>query len=890
MRNILIPLILLISINFTLMSQNVISTSKDNLQLKLSLQIYNNQQVINKIATGNKIPVENVNIIGNLAFDNQVVQNSKTQLSLTTTLKNSNFNDFTYRGFLMPQNVIADLVNFNLTLNLSSGQNVTSLAVSNFTLIIGQSVTKNVNVDSNLNLQNSKLYVKDAQINYSSSRLSDFNKWASSVDDYNQANLDVLNSSNYISGIPAEVDVLSNMRNLDDVFKYEQNAKDALNLYRNTKQAPFYGQLGILTNDPLKLNQSLETLNQKAIKLQNSCGAVIDQLDILYYNRGVMMYQKNDINNALFNFNKSIDNNNRFTPSHYMIALIAFNNGDYSQAEIILQNIFNNLGGDQKVMSDATNLANNLYGKYINYANAAINTSQYDNAIVWLDKAQNLCNTIKAVNCSDELPKTYTLAYGSKMDALLGVVDNNLKINKTDDALVNFNQAIEFRKQHLQYLADDAPIKNTALAIYNTLLTNAQQQKTAGNFDASIDNLLKAKEFCSNSQFITCSSDIDNLIKTTKIAKYENIIANAQKQIDQNLLNNAEQTLVDAETYRTQSALDVSPKFNQTKINLKQKQYDNAITNGNKSASTGNYTDALNYFDLATSIETNFAIKKNTKLKQYLNSSAKNLILQKLDIANQNVASNNITQAKTSIQEAQNLAQTYGLENDRQVSDAINSAADKVFSQECKNYKSEYTQDYNSGLAKEQEKKYAEAANFYNQALVLAGVHKECAISSYDADNRKKQIQDAADYQQLVIDANDQLSQKNYENALSKYDMASKVFVDKNISNRFGLTFIPMEDFIKSKNDDFVFYAVSYYLGKDDLDNSLNMLRELDKRAYNAKLTKNYQIVLADKLAVRDYMQNANTEPKQKVIEYSKAEKWFSVLQKQYLKKWKSLK
>jgi hypothetical protein len=63
MKNILIPLMILISINLSLMSQNVISTSKDNLQLKLSLQIYNNQQVINKIATGNKIPSDNVNII-----------------------------------------------------------------------------------------------------------------------------------------------------------------------------------------------------------------------------------------------------------------------------------------------------------------------------------------------------------------------------------------------------------------------------------------------------------------------------------------------------------------------------------------------------------------------------------------------------------------------------------------------------------------------------------------------------------------------------------------------------------------------------------------------------------------------------------------------------------
>lgn len=870
-------------------SQNAIFTGKQEISVNLLTSTYTNNQVINQISKGNNQPVSTVNISSKIFFENTIFKNSNNQVNVQTKIVKIQDQPFLYRQIKLNENVLADNISFSIKIKNKTNQEIKSVEAIDVVLNNNIIFSKLIQLDSAVIANGISFQIQNLQMYYTTNRLNDFVNWSKMVDEYNLALKDVNDRIIEINKIPSDFEVLSNLNQIELNFDYNTFAKKSIELTNSIKNAQFYISLNIQNNDNLGLNQKINELYNKSIKLQNVTANVIQQMDLIYYNKGSLMYQKNLINEAISNFNKSLEINPRFSPSYYMLSYIAFGKNDFSASESYIFKVFE-LGGDPKLMNDATNLATNLYNNYINFAKNSLNSSKPDNAIIWLNKSEYICSNISSIKCTDELFQLFVNAHASIMNQKISICENSINQNNFDDAIKNIDDAIFYRKQNIKYLQDAQPIVNISTSLYTKIINAGKQKQNEKNYQAALDFYYKAQNFCSNSEFIKCSEELNSLIASTKNQKYENFILEAQTKIDKNDLNSAEETLLLSENYRKENNLLQSPKYQITLNNLKQKQYNQAITNGNNYLKSSKFSEALNQFEYAKEIEKNNKIQSNAKLGEYIKNSAKQLILEKISYANQSVQSNNTQQARVYLQEAQNLINSYTLENDKTIAEALNNANSKVFNQECINAKNNFNQQYIIAQNKIQEKKYIEANNFLNAAIAIATQNLECNLNYNEAQNLKIKIADAFDYETLVYKAEEAYKNRNYETSLVNYQNATGLYYDKNIETRFSLTHKSFDNFIKEKDVDFIFYSIGYFISKEKYDEAFNYLDELRKKNYNSKKTKEYQRILADKLAVRDYLKENNLNPKQKVLEYTKNDKWFSEFSKNYQKTIKKIK
>ncbi|MBN2664357.1 MAG: hypothetical protein JXR68_11970 [Bacteroidales bacterium] len=873
-------------------SQNNIFSSTDDYSCKLSYSDYNNKQVIDKLAASANILGSNFNYTVNVNLTSTIDQPSGNEFVLITNYNSIALPNLTYNGFTMPNSLQPNKISFKMEFikngTILSEYNITDKDLNG--QLSKQNYTAPVDVQTGTNNKNRyMLKVSDVKIKYSSNRVSDFNRWVKLIDDYEQANQNVISELTKLQKIPTDENVLASLPNLEEIENYQVLSQNALNLANSTKTAGFFYSLNINNNDPINLNQNIENLIQYSNSLLASTNNVLSQIDLIYLDRGNLLYKQNKINDAVYNFNKAIEHNSRLTPAHYMLALISFNSGDYEQSENILKNIFFNLGGDNQVLSDAKDLSNNLYNTYLSNADRELSGKKYVDALFWLNHAQNWCNTLNEVPCSNNLNTKFKVAYEGEMNNLLGLVDNEIKIGNLDNAQNLLKNAISYRNQFISYLQEAQPIIDRATNIYNAYINRAISSKQSNNFDGAISDFITAKEFCTNSNFIICPTDIDDKIIDARQAKYNNQITIAQNQINSNEYNTAEITLLNAEEYRSNYNLQKASNYDRLLLSAKQKQYDAAIADGRNLYNSTKYQEAILKYEFAQNIENNYNVRKNNNLTTYIKSAARQLVLQKIDAAEVKVVENNLNVARQISQDANDIAQKYDLVNEPQISTAFENINKKIFNQQCVNFNNEFTQYYNIALNKISEKKYIEAESFLQKAINLATTHVECSISMADAKNKMQEIALAVEYQKMIINANNFKDGSNFQSAIDEYIKAGEFYRNNNLDTRFSIYHTPLVDYIAAGANNFVLWGINYYAQETNLDNAFTLLKVLKSRNYNSKLTKNQQLLLGVKIAERDFSNQPTGIAKILVLQYTNGDKWFKYFAKSYKKTWKKL-
>lgn len=872
-------------------SQTEVFSENSQLSIKLLYSNYNNKQIIDKLAKSSNTYGSNFNYTVNIDFNRTINQPSANKNELIVNFNSMSIPNLKYKGFNMPKTLEPDLSDFKLKL-IKNGTILKEFTLTDKKLsgqMCKETFVEPTSPDGGTpNKSRYMLSVYELKIKYSNAKVNEFNEWAGFVDQYETAYNNTNNQLNDLSTIPTDENVLASLPNIDDIEQYLVLAQNATNFVNATKRESFYRKLDVNNNDPQNLKQALEELSQKANILLTSCNNILSEIDLIYLDRGNLAYKQNKIDDAVHNYNKAIEHNPRLSAAHYMLAQIAFNNKDYEQSENILKNIFFNIGGDNQVLSDAENLSNQIYDRYISIGKNKISNQKYGEALVWLGKAQAWCNSINQVSCTSELKDNFQIAYEGKMNRLLSLVDQQVSNNQLTDAVELLNNAIKFRSEHISFLQEEQPIIDRSNDILDSYFNRAEQRKNSNNFNDAINDLLTAKKFCNNSSFINCPSDIDDKILSYRQSNYDYKISQAQSQINSNNFDDAERTLINADSYRANYNLKKYYNYDNMIKTVKQNQYDNFIAEGRNLYSSSQYQNAISKYEKAQDIENNNDIRKNRNLITYIQNAAKQLVLQKIETAEKSVVNNNLNSARQTTQEANDIAQKYDIMSDTEVATAFEDINKKIFNQQCTNYKNQYLQYYNLAIDKINAVKYIEADNYLYQAINLANAHVECSISMTDSKNKKQEIADAVEYQKTILDVTKNAN-KSYQTAIDLYIKAGGLYNTNNLNTRYNIYHKPLDEFIVTQNNGFVFYSVDYYLQKDNIDASFKMLKTLQSRNYNKKDTKNLQLLLGVKAAERDFSNQPSGVSKILVLQYTNGDKWYKYFTKSYKKTWKKL-
>ncbi len=324
-------------------------------------------------------------------------------------------------------------------------------------------------------------------------------------------------SRNYISMVESDKRNLTGVT-LANYLKFMQNKADELetniNLDVNYLLLPEKEEARNYCNMKLDLTLSHKNLDE-VIKI----GEKYKLEDILlksYLLKGNLLYDENSFNTAFIYYYKILEiyNDNRDN-SNKSFAYIKLSKCkimtlSYEEALTYLFKAYSYC----KEFNDDTNLRNCLY----NIALAYKKSSEYDNALIYIDELLNLCNAnldfdlyiyaiILKCNCYLN-KKDYSIALTIYFDILnnfsenigvhLGIIYNNIgciyyELNEIDKSIDYFSRSISFRKVH--------DIKNLNCSIIDMSLVYVKEN----SYDKAIELLYEGIALCekySNIEFL----------------------------------------------------------------------------------------------------------------------------------------------------------------------------------------------------------------------------------------------------------------------------------------------------------------------------------------------------------------------------------------------------
>ncbi len=417
----------------------------------------NNNAIVKKMAEGNNQNYNTYKIKVKFTADKEITQYYSSN-TLKLNVKDLQIKgEYFYRTFNMKKYLLPTKISFDLNYFINDVATGT-YKFSNKNVKTGKLAEQTVNIPIETPENTTyKFEIINAILIYDYQNKSIFDSRIAIIESYYASSNQLQKEIDVYENIVIDETVLSSLEDLQKIFDYKDIAIKSEEYIANTKRQKFYSELPLNSNDPENIKDNLETLRDKSARLKTICSNIIQKLDIIYYDRGMLMLAKNDVRMAQFYFNKSIEQNKNFAPAHYQIAKINFDNQNFEQSLNILLSIYK-MNADVETINKSNSLADLIFIEYIENGNSLNAQNRFNDAIVWFDKANYVCQNISAVACSQDLNRGYETAVIGNFNIQLAVVDKNINENKLQQAETTLNIAIQYRADNLNYLPDNQTI------------------------------------------------------------------------------------------------------------------------------------------------------------------------------------------------------------------------------------------------------------------------------------------------------------------------------------------------------------------------------------------------------------------------------------------------
>jgi hypothetical protein len=426
--------------------------------------------------------------------------------------------------------------------------------------------------------------------------------------------------------------------------------------------------------------------------------------------------------------------------------------------------------------------------------------------------------------------------------------------------------------------------------IYNSYLYLTSQFIGDEQFEKALYQLNKTIDFCSGIRDFGCSDQINVFKRDIHTGIYHQKLDEVEQLINAEELNKAEEKLKIAESYMRahQGFVEDGGRKETLLIIIKNKQYKLYITFGKHALDGSNYYQAFDYFKLAKELENQYPLENDNRLPDFLRQSVKPIILADLQQGQQYVKSNELEKAREIVKKAMSLQSEYGLMEDPNINPLVDQLKSEILTQECINAQNEYDKLFADAEIMIYEKSFIDAEKTLINAISISSRYPDCGIDVSKADNKKLEILPAATYLKLLNKSNDNIRYKMYDKAITQYLLAERHFYQQEVA-KFGLVHEKFDDFIQKQDNGFMVHTLTYYTNRKELDKTLGLMSILKSRNYKNKYIKEEQQRLGEELAINDYKENQNLDPKVSVNQYTSGDKYYKYLYRSYKKKYKKL-
>ncbi len=737
--------------------------------------------------------------------------------------------DIMYKGFSMAEQLKPTGVQFTLQRLNKAGIVQESFPFGEVALVGDPVLVANFrDTDSTLQFTEGTVKVADKQIIYARESKGVFDQRTILIDDYYAA-------------VPKLESLSLDFKKVNpDDFEHVEEQQNTLNLYikrlNDISSANYPTLLGLSTGDPANFLPKYQEVNALAQDLNNRLAATKNEIPERLHKRGLTYLQQNKPADANKDFLESVRLKPTYAPAHLELARLRYSEGDVAGAKSRLLTIFRDCQPDDMTKTSANLLGKTIYLNFLGNADYAIKQKKYTSGLQSLNEARSLCTDLQ-LGCTPQLEDLSSQAHIGIFTSKVDSARLLLSRNELEGSETKASEALAYQKANSTYIKDALPA-------------------------------------------VRVQSDAQTRI-------YQRILTNANALADQGKPRDAEAEARKAIAYQAAhtAAIAEPSAANAALLRAKGLIYKDNIMKAKIFSTQNQHREALPLLDEAVLIETEFAVVKDPTLWVAVQGAAKPVILDDYTKGQVAAKANKLAEARALAQTAKANSEKYRLQADADVIKANEAAGGAIFSQECANAQAEFDNLMKEAETQKKVKKFIEASATYDRGLAVVSKQASCGIDTRRATDGKLEIASAVQYQQYLLTAQAAIDGNDSKTAIETYNKAGSLAASENLLNRFGLEHASLFDYILGSGRlEFTRFGAIYLTEKKEFDHAVELLHKVVQMGVSKSLIKDLMVRLGTELGLRDKANEPGTDPKSKVLTYTRGNSKLATLSKAYLK------
>jgi len=723
-----------------------------------------------------------------------------------------------------------------------------------------------------------KLYLSELTLGFDATDVKKLDEFISTVDGYYNADARL----NLLEQELIQIKVDS----LELLEANYQKTLDNLKVFSHIKSSRFSSKLDLDTNDPVKLMSHLGRAEEQNKTLKKELEFARDNMHITYYRKGLDWQRWNNQPLANDYFNKSIKNKNTYAPPYIELAQFNFITKQYSSAIDTCKKVLITLKTDTDTRYKAVKLSESVIYVYIDSVKSLIELKEFNSAVALFEQCKQYAKNIPGIKLFAEFDDLQASLYQAYYNEMADKISSLIASDELMTAHMSLDSMTRFRTINARYLPDANKENNLLKSLYDAWIIKGKKFLETNETDSSLMALAKASDLCHRYSVISCTDDLNQLSAQAYQSQYNQFLDKTKQAIDDKLADSALILLNTARVLTQKNNVPANPIADTLFQAAKQLKYNELIIAGDQSYHRNQMREALAFYQESAVLESEIVLVTNPELPDKINATVQNMILMLCNLCESFIEALNLPEAQQRYSQANNLAIEFDLINNKEVSAALESLAEQLNLGKCNQWVQAFIVQISVAKKFIDKREFILADQALEKASEVNNSHKECLIDVHEYSELSRQISAMVNYQKQIKSIDELLNEKEYSDAVENYNQLTSFYADS-CQNNYGIEHQPLDVFISTHpNNLFIDFGVRYYTELGNTDFAINLLEILRNKDYISAWSQISQETLGNKLALLDYENNPELNPKEKVLDYTKSDKWYNYLKKAYLLQW----
>lgn len=837
----------------------------------------NNNQILMLVAKAKSLTKEQTTIEYKVKEYQKIIK-SNNNLQLMISVGNLvNTEDINYLNFKITNYLKPSLVTCKYVWEDKDGTQLESKKIENASFKNGAYLLKNTIPDT-YQESDYKLYLSELAFGFDATDVKKLDEFISTVDGY-------YNADARLNLLEQEL-ILIKVDSLELLEANYQKTLDNLKVFSQIKSQRFSSKLDLDTNDPIKLMSHLGRAEEQNKTVKKELEFARDNMHITYYRKGLDWQRWNNLQIANDYFNKSIQSKKTYAPPYIELAQFNFISKNYSSAIDTCKKVLITLKPDTDTRYKAVKLSESVIYAYIDSVKSFIEIKKFNPAVALFDKCKQYAKEIPGIKVFAEFEEIQASLFQAYYTEMADKISNLIATDELMAAHKSLDSIARFRAINSRYLPDANRENSLLKLLYDAWILKGKNFLETNQIDSSLNALAQASDLCHRYSVISCTDDLNKLLAQAFQAHYNQFLDKSKQAIDDKLADSALILLNDARLLALKNNIPENPIADTLFQAAKQLKYNELIVAGDQAFHRNQMREALAFYQESVALESEIVLVTNTELPDKIKVTVQNMVLMLCNQCESFIEALNLPEAQKRYAQAYNLTIDYNLSNNKEVSAALESLAEQLNLGKCNQWMQEYTVQISVAKKFIDRREFILADQALKKASEINNSHKECLIDAHEYSELTGQISAMVHYQKQLKRIEELLNEKEYSDAVENYIQLTNFYTDS-CKNNYGIEHKPLDIFLSTHtNNLFIDFGVRYYTELGNTEFAISLLEILRKRDYISSWSQISQETLGNKLALLDYENNPELNPKEKVLNYTKSDKWYNYLKKSYLLQW----